>query len=109
MKFYDFLKYYSYVNVFYGLADLIINEKTFQSLSEENQAALLKAGLEAGEYQRWISTVSHVNGLAKLVELGVTVNKVEDRQAFVDKVESVWTKYRKKLGDELFDSIAATK
>jgi len=109
MKFYDFLKYYSYINVFYGLADVVINEKVFQGLSKENQAAVLRAGKEAGEYQRWLSTVSHIDGLANLVKLGVKVNKASQRQAFVDKVQPIWVKYRKKLGDDLFDAIINTK
>lgn len=109
MKFNDFLKYYSYVNVFYGLADLIMNEKMFNGLSKENQDALLKAGKEAGIYQRWISTVSHVDGLDRLIKLGVKVNEVQNRQAFVDKVQTVWTEYRKKLGDKWFDAIINTK
>jgi len=109
MKFYDFLKYYSYISVFYGLADLIMNENVFQKLSAENRSAILAAGKEAGAYQRWISTVSHVDGLQKLTKLGVSVNKVENRQAFVDAVKPVWAKYRKKLGDEWFDAIVNTK
>jgi tripartite ATP-independent transporter DctP family solute receptor len=109
MKFYDFLKYYSYVNIWYGLADVYMNEKLFQSLSEENQEAILKAGKEAGDYQRWISTVSHVDGLKRLAELGIEVNKVEDRQAFVDRVGPVWEKYRQKIGEEWFDTVINTK
>ncbi len=109
MKFYDFLKYYSYINVFYGLADILINEKVFQALSEENQQAIVQAGQEAGAYQRWLSAVSHVEGLAKLAELGVKVNKVEDRQAFIDKVGPVYEKYRKKIGVELFEGVVNTK
>lgn len=109
MKFYDFLEYYSYINVFYGLADLLINEKVFQALSEENQQAILQAGQEAGAYQRWLSALSHVEGLAKLAELGVKVNKVEDRQAFIDKVGPVYEKYRKKIGVELFEEVVNTK
>ncbi len=109
MKFYDFLKYYSYINVFYGLADVLINEKVFQSLSEENQQAILRAGQEAGAYQRWLSAVSHLEGLAKLAELGVKVNKVEDRQAFIDKVGPVYEKYQEKIGVELFEGVVNTK
>jgi len=109
MKFHDFLKYYSYINVFYGLADVVMNEKIFQGLSKENQLAILKAGKEAGAYQRWLSVKSHVDGLAKLSELGVHVNLVKDRQAFVDKVSPVWKKYRKKIGEELFDAVVNTK
>ena len=109
MKFYDFLKYYSYVNIFYGLADVFMNEKIFQGLSKENQAALIKAGSEAGAYQRWISTVSHVDGLKRLTELGITVNKVKDRKAFFDAVQPVWEKYRKKIGNEWFKAISDAK
>lgn len=109
MKFYDFLKYYSYVNVFYGLADIVMNERIFQSLSTEHQEAILRAGKEAGEYQRWLSAKSHLDGLAKLAKLGVNVNVVEDKQAFIDKVGPVWEKYRKKIGDELFDAVINTK
>jgi len=109
MKFYDFLEYYSYINVFYGLADVLINEKVFQALSEENQQAIVRAGQDAGAYQRWLSAVSHVEGLAKLAELGVKVNKVQDRQAFIDKVGPVYEKYQKKIGVELFEGVVNTK
>jgi TRAP-type transport system periplasmic protein len=109
MKFYDFLKFYSYINIYYGLSNIIINEKLFQSLSKENQEAILKAGKEAGEFQRWISTISHVDGLERLTKLGVKVNVVKDRQAFVDKVKPVWDKYKQQIGEKWFDSIVNTK
>jgi len=109
MKFYDFLKFYSYINIYYGLSNIIINEKLFQSLSKENQGAILKAGKEAGEFQRWISTISHVDGLERLTKLGVKVNVVRDRQAFVDKVKPVWDKYKQQIGEKWFDSIVNTK
>jgi tripartite ATP-independent transporter DctP family solute receptor len=109
MKFYDFLKYYSYVNIWYGLSNIIINEKLFQSMSKKNQNAILKAGYEAGEYQRWLSTVSHVDGLERLTKLGVKVNVVKDRQAFVNRVNPVWDKYKEKIGDKWFDAIVNTK
>jgi len=69
----------------------------------------LKAGKEAGEFQRWISTISHVDGLERLTKLGVKVNVVKDRQAFVDKVKPVWDKYKQQIGEKWFDSIVNTK
>ncbi len=69
----------------------------------------MRAGQEAGAYQRWLSAKSHVDGLAKMAELGVEVNVVKDRQAFVDKVTPIWKKYRKKIGEELFDSVVNAK
>ena len=109
MKFHDFLKFYSYVNIFYGLSNIIINEKLFQSLSKESQKAVLRAGFEAGEYERWLSTIDHVKGLENLTKLGIKVNVVKDRQAFVDRVKPVWEKYRDKIGDKWFDAVVNTK
>jgi TRAP-type transport system periplasmic protein len=109
MKFHDFLKFYSYVNIFYGLSNIIINEKLFQSLSKESQDAVLRAGFEAGEYERWLSTIDHVKGLENLTKLGIKVNVVKDRQAFVDRVKPVWEKYRDKIGDKWFDAVVNTQ
>lgn len=109
MKFYDFLKYYSYVNVWYGLSVVLMNDKAFNSLSAEDQRAILRAGDEAGTYQRWVSTVSHLNGLSKMRELGVKVNVVANRQAFVDRVKPVWDKYKGAIGEEWFDKVVSTK
>lgn len=109
MKFYDFLDYYSYINVWYGLAVILMNDQLFQSLSPANQAAILRAGDEAGWHQRWISAASHVDGLERLKELGVTVNVVKDREAFVEAVEPVWDKYRAEIGEEWFDRVADAK
>ena len=109
MKFNDFLDYYSYINIYYGTAVVLMNDKALQKLSPQNQAAVKRAGQEAGVYQRWLSTVSHVTGLSKLGDLGVNVNTVSDRQAFVDKVKPVWDKYRAIIGDDVFDKVLQAK
>lgn len=109
MKFTDFLKNYSYINIFYGLSVILINDKAFQALPKEHQDAITRAGFEAGEYQRWVSAVSHVDGLKRLQEAGVKVNVVADRQAFVDAVKPVYDKYRKELGDEWFTKVMNAK
>lgn len=109
MKFNDFLNYYSYINVYYGTAVVIINDKLLNGLSAENKAAVIRAGQEAGIYQRWLSTVSHLKGLSTMKELGVKVNVVEDRQAFVDRVQPVWKKYREVIGDSWFDKVLNAK
>jgi len=109
MKFNDFLDYYSYINVYYGTAVIIINDRLISGMSAENQAAIKRAGEEAGTYQRWISTVSHLKGLSKMAELGVKVNVVSDRQAFIDRVKPIWKKYRGEIGDEWFDRVESAK
>jgi tripartite ATP-independent transporter DctP family solute receptor len=105
VKFTEVLKYYSYIPVFYGLMPIVINEKIFQSMSTENQNAILVAAKEAGAYQRWLSVKEHRNGLEIIAKAGVKVNLVKDRQPFVEKAKPIWEKYRKKIGDEWFDKI----
>jgi len=109
MKFNDFLNYYSYINVYYGTAVIVINDKILNGLSAENKAAVVRAGEEAATYQRWLSTVSHLKGLSTMKDLGVKVNVVKDRQAFVDRVQPIWKKYRKIIGDDWFDRVANAK
>ena len=109
MKFTDFLKNYSYINIFYGLAVILINDKAFLALPKEQQEAITRAGHEAGEYQRWVSAVSHVDGLKKLQEVGVKVNVVQDREAFIKAVQPVYSKYRKEIGEDWFKKVSEAK
>lgn len=109
MKFTDFLKNYSYINIFYGLAVILINDKSFEALPPEHQEAILRAGYEAGEYQRWVSALSHVDGLKRLEEIGVKVNVVSNRQAFLDAVKPVYEKYGKEIGEEWIEKVRNAK
>jgi tripartite ATP-independent transporter DctP family solute receptor len=109
MKFTDFLKNYSYINIFYGLSVVLMNDKAFLALPKEQQEALTRAGHEAGEYQRWVSAVSHVDGLKRLAEAGVKVNVVADRDGFVNAVKPVYEKYRKEIGEEWFKKVSDAK
>jgi len=109
MKFTDFLKHYSYINIFYGLAVIVMNDKAFMALPKTQQAAILRAGREAGEYQRWVSAVSHVEGLANLQKLGVKVNVIADRQAFVKAVQPVWEKYKAEIGESWIKRVSETQ
>lgn len=109
MKFTDFLKNYSYINIFYGLSVVLINDKAFLALPKEHQDAITRAGIEAGEYQRWVSAVSHIDGLKKLQDIGVKVNVVGDRDAFVKAVQPVYEKYRKEIGEDWFKKVADAK
>lgn len=106
-KFYEFLNYYSYVDPFFGVVIMIMNDGIFESLSDEEKAVILQAGEEAGRYQRWVSAKSHVDGMARLAERGVEVNVVADRQPFVDAVAPVMEKYKPEIGAELVDQVLA--
>jgi TRAP-type transport system periplasmic protein len=105
MKFTDFLEYYSYIPVFYGLAVILMNDAAFQALPEPHQDAILRAGREAGDYQRWISAVEHVDGIKLLEEAGVKVNVVTDLEPFVSAVEPIYEKYGPAIGAEWIERV----
>lgn len=109
MKFSDFLKSYSAVNIFYGLGIVVMNDKKFASLPPEIQSAILRAGDEAGAYQRWISAVAHVDGLERLEKLGVKVNVVKDVQPFWEAVQPVYQKYGPIIGEDLIKQVREVK
>lgn len=108
MKFTDFLKFYSYVPVFYGVTVVLMNDKAFDALPKEHQDAILRAGREAGEYQRWLSAVSHVDGLANLQKIGVKVN-TPNLDAFRAAVKPVWEKYKSEIGEEWIKKVVDAK
>lgn len=108
MKFTDFLKYYSYVPVFYGVSVVLMNDKSFLAMPKAQQDAILRAGKEAGEYQRWLSAVSHVDGLANLQKLGVKVN-VPKLDPFIAAVKPVWEKNKATIGEEWIKKVVDAK
>lgn len=106
-KFYEFLDHYSYIDPFFGVVIMIMNDGIYESLTDEEKAVIEKAGKEAGAYQRWVSAKSHVDGMARLADFGVAVNTVADRQPFVDAVGPIWEKYTPEIGSELVDKVLA--
>ena len=100
MKFTDFLKYYSYVPVFHGLAVILVNDRWFDKLEAGQQQAIIRAGKEAGEFQRKISAENHKTALDEMRKRGVTVNVVQDLEPFRKATEPVIAKYQKVIGEE---------
>jgi TRAP-type C4-dicarboxylate transport system substrate-binding protein len=85
-----------------------MNDKAFSAMPKEHQDAILRAGKEAGEYQRWLSTVSHVDGLANLQKIGVKVN-VPKLEPFIAAVKPVWDKYKAEIGEEWIKKVVEAK
>ena len=109
MKFSDFLKYYSYVPVFHGLAVILVNDNWFNKLTPDQQKAVLKAGREAGDFQRQVSAKAHETGLEKFKQLGVKVNVVNDLTPFKKAVEPVMAKYRSVIGEDWITQVQNAK
>lgn len=100
MKFGDLLDYYSHIPVFHGLAVIVVNDNWFNNLTEKEQEAILKAGREAGDFQRALSAKSHETALSEMQEIGVNVNTLDDLSAFIDASQAVYEKHKDTIGEE---------
>lgn len=87
---------------------LIINEKLYQNLSEEDRAVLLEAAIESTEFHKvgWQQEVDDAKKVA-IEEMGVTFVEIEDIQPFIDAVQPIHDEVLK--DSELADLYAQIK
>ena len=81
-----------------------MSKQTFNKLSPETQALVREAAKKAIDRQR--ETVASNNGevLEQIKAAGMSVNEVDDINAFRDKVSNVYDDYREKIGSEIVDT-----
>jgi tripartite ATP-independent transporter DctP family solute receptor len=97
-KFYEAQKYLSLTGHFYGPAQLLISEKTWNKLSKEMQAAVQKAADEARDYERKLLSDKDAEYLKNVKDHGMEVNEV-DAEAFRKASQPIWDKYKSEFGD----------
>lgn len=87
---------------------LLINEKYFQSLPKDIQAALIRAGKEATIYSRWYGKIADekvwaVKAKANGVKITAAIN--EDK-TWMPMAKEIWPKYYKEVGGkEVVDNV----
>jgi len=86
---------------------IIFSNKTFSKLPEDLQAAILKAGKEAGDYGREIESREDGEKLQQMSDAGnIVVQEFADRQLLLDMVTPVHDTYAAELGaEELLEAI----
>ena len=79
---------------------VVMNERKFQSLSESERDAILKAGREAGEYSWGLTAQCDKDGIAKAKEVGMEVVLLspEERATFFDAAQGVWSEFEERVG-----------
>lgn len=106
-KLYETQDYISMTNHFYGPAQVLISEITWNKLSDEMKQAIQKAAEEARDYQRQLLMDLEEEYIEGLKKEGMQVNEV-NKDAFQESAKAVWEAYRSEFGD-LIDRIANTK
>jgi len=106
-KFYETQEYLSLTGHFYGPAQVLISEITWNKLSPEMQKAVQEAADEARDYERQLLSDQNAEYLAELETEGMKINEV-DKEAFQEAAKPVWEQFRSEYGD-LIDRIQAVE
>ncbi len=90
---YRYAKYYSKTGHLIIPEILVYSKKSWETLSKDDQALIMKLGKEAQQEQRKLWYEREQESLNKMKEAGAEVNEVVDRKPFQAAVKPVWDKY----------------
>lgn len=110
-NFHEVTEYISLLGVYHTPNVTTVNLDTFDSLSEEHQAAFEEAGKETSLWMVEQMQEIDEKALEELEELDKNINDIDDMQAFIDKVQPVYEKYGEKdpLIQKLIDEVENIK
>jgi tripartite ATP-independent transporter DctP family solute receptor len=104
MRMHEVAKYVTLTNHVYGPISLSMSMKTWNSLSAEDQEAIVKAAKEASAVNRK-AVVDNLEGiLRKMEEEGATVIKT-DLKAWYDAVLPAYDKFKADYGEEIVEKL----
>ena len=90
---YRYAKYYSHTGHLMIPELLVFSKKTWETLSKDDQALIVKFAKEAQQEQRKLWYEMEQQSIAKMKAAGVEINDVGDKKAFQAAVKPVWDKY----------------
>lgn len=90
---------------FYSPAAIVISRQTWESLSDEEKGWFQTAADEAGRRQREFVKEIEAEFIAKMEDMGVAVNTVDDKTDFIQASEPVYKAYRDPIGAEYVDMV----
>lgn len=90
---YRYAKFYSKTGHLMIPEILVFSKASFEKMSKEDQALIMKVSKEAQQEQRKLWNEREAQSLKKMIEAGAVVNEVKNKQAFQDAVKPVWDKY----------------
>src|SRR4051795_12672105 len=90
---YRYAKFYSRTGHLMIPELLVFSKRTWDTLSKDDQALIMKASKEAQQEQRKLWYEMEQKSIAKLKESGIEINEVADKKQFQEAVRPVWDKY----------------
>jgi tripartite ATP-independent transporter DctP family solute receptor len=107
-KFYEVQKYYSLTDHTVGLGVVTMGENFFKSLTEKQQAVVEEAAkMFLVDKQRALKIAGEGGYVDKIIEGGTHVNEItpENHSLFVKAVQPVYTQFKDKIGQDIFDLV----
>lgn len=90
---YRYAKYYSMTGHLMIPELLVFSKRTWDTLSKDDQALVMKFAKEAQQEQRTLWYEMEKKSVAKMKAEGVQINDVANKKEFQDAVKPVWDKY----------------
>jgi len=90
---YRYAKYYSRTGHLIIPELLVFSKRTWQTLSKDDQALIMKNAKEAQQEARKLWYEMEAKSIAHMKEAGVEINDVADKKQFQAAVKPVWDKY----------------
>ena len=78
---------------------VVFSKKTWDTMSKEDQALLIKFGKEAQAEERVLWAQYEKEAMDKARAAGITITEIADKKPFQDAVKPVWDKYGPKYAD----------
>jgi TRAP-type transport system periplasmic protein len=108
-KFYEVQKYTTLTNHFYSPFVFMMSKKTWDSLSKEDQDIVMKAGKEAGIYERKVNREMMTESVTNLEKAGMVVTKLtpDQQKAFMNATKDVASKFEAEIGKDIIQEMRA--
>lgn len=109
-RFYEVQKYVTLTRHIYDPLVFMTSKKFWTSLTDEEKAVLQKTADAARNYQRKLNAQEEIDGIEFLKSKGVLITELSDeaRAEFIKKMEPVYAKHSKDIGEEYFAKLRKT-
>lgn len=107
-KFYEVCKNLVITNHDYSMMTILMNDKKWETLSDDQKKIVQDAAVEAGEYQNELLAEKEEEYLDKMKEAGVTVYEPE-LEPFLEKVRPVLPEVTAEWGEDLYEKAQSYK
>lgn len=107
-KLYEVGKNLAVIDHIYTAVIVIMNQKKFQSLPKDLQAAMLAAGKAGAERTRETARAANASAIELMTGKGLKVTR-PDRKAFADKAPEIYKRFIAQVGPDVIDQVQAAQ